>query len=107
MAKATKIPKIPKNLSDKDMMSGYVEEKSLESHFLAAEAAEDKKRRAKALGAKEKNASLAGLSDELVMQLDKELLKLKVELFNSGARNYTLRVKRDGDNIVISPKIIK
>lgn len=107
MAKATKIPKIPKNLSDKDMMSGYVEEKTLESHFLAAEAEEDKKRRTKALGMKNKNTSLAGLPDELVMQLDKELLKLQVELFNSGVKDYALRVKRDGNNIIISPKIIK
>ena len=38
MAKATKIPKIPKNLSDKDMFAGYVEENTVEAQFMAAEA---------------------------------------------------------------------
>ena len=33
--------KIPKGLSDKDMLQGYVEEVTMESQFMAAEAAED------------------------------------------------------------------
>ena len=37
--------KIPKNLSDKDMFQNYKEEETLESVFLSAEAADDRKRR--------------------------------------------------------------
>lgn len=107
MAKATKIPKIPKNLSDKDMFKGYVEETTVESQFMAAEAEEDKKHRAKSLGLKAKNTSLAGLNDEVIDLLDKELLKLKLELFNSGVKDYTMRVKREGNNIIVYPKILK
>ena len=36
--------KIPKGLSDKDMLQGYVEQVTMESQFMAAEEAEDKKR---------------------------------------------------------------
>ena len=51
--------KIPKGLSDKDMLQGYVEQVTMESQFMAAEEAEDKKRRAKAaLGKPEKNIAL-------------------------------------------------
>lgn len=34
--------KIPKGLSDKDMLQGYVEQVTMESQFMAAEEAEDK-----------------------------------------------------------------
>lgn len=105
MAKATKIPKIPKGLSDKDMLQGYVEETSIETQFMQAEANDDKIRRAKALGKKSNAAALAGLPDDLVAKLDKELLKLQMEMFNSGNKKYTLQVKREGNNIVIYPKI--
>ena len=51
MAKATKIPKIPKNLSDKDMFAGYVEENTVEAQFMAAEAEAEKKKRAQSVKA--------------------------------------------------------
>ena len=34
--------KIPKGLSDKDMLDGYVEDVTMEAQFLAAEAAEER-----------------------------------------------------------------
>ena len=40
--------KIPKGLADKDMFRDYVEEETLESRFLQAEAAEDKRRKRQA-----------------------------------------------------------
>ena len=56
--------KIPKGLSDKDMLQGYVEQVTLESQFLAAEEAEDKRRRARAgLSKPEKNIALTGFTD--------------------------------------------
>ena len=53
--------KIPKGLSDKDMFKGYVEEDSMEAQFLAAEAAEDKKRRAKAFASENRQNALTWL----------------------------------------------
>jgi len=94
--------KIPKGLSDKDMLQGYVEQVTME--FMAAEEAEDKKRRAKAaLGKPEKNIALTGFSDELVEELGRKLLELKMELFREGVKNYTLKVKKDGHTITIKP----
>lgn len=96
--------KIPKGLSDKDMLQGYVEQETMESHFLAAEEAEDKKRRAKAaLGKPEKSISLTGFDDELVDLLGRKLLELKMELFREGIKNYTMKVKREGKSIIITP----
>ena len=80
----------------------------MESQFMAAEEAEDKKRRAKAaLGKPEKNIALTGFSDELVEELGRKLLELKMELFREGVKNYTLKVKKDGQVITIKPVAIK
>ena len=96
--------KIPKGLSDKDMLQGYVEEVTMESQFMAAEAAEDQKRRAKALAATQsKNISLAGLDDALVEQLGRKLLELKMELMRNGISKYTMKVKREKNSIIITP----
>ena len=80
----------------------------MESQFMAAEEAEDKKRRAKAaLGKPEKNIALTGFSDELVEELGRKLLELKMELFREGVKNYTLKVKKDGQVITIKPVAFK
>ena len=96
--------KIPKGLSDKDMLQGYVEQVTLESQFLAAEEAEDKRRRARAgLSKPEKNIALTGFTDELTEELGRKLLELKMELFRDGIKNYTMKVKKDGQSIIIKP----
>ena len=80
--------KIPKGLSDKDMLQGYVEQVTLESQFLAAEEAEDKRRRARAgLSKPEKNIALTGFTDELTEELGRKLLELKMELFRGMNRD--------------------
>ena len=100
--------KIPKGLSDKDMLQGYVEQVTMEDQFMAAEEAEDRRRRARAgLGKPEKNIALTGFSDELVEELGKKLLELKMELFREGIKNYTMKVKRDGQTITIKPVALK
>lgn len=100
--------KIPKGLSDKDMLQGYVEQVTMEDQFMAAEEAEDRRRRARAgLGRPEKNIALTGFSDELVEDLGKKLLELKMELFREGIKNYTMKVKRDGRIITIKPVVLK
>lgn len=100
--------KIPKGLSDRDMLQGYVEQVTMEDQFLAAEEAEDKRRRAKAFNLKqEKNISLTGFSDELVEELGRKLLELKMELFREGIKNYTFKVKREGRDITIKTVPLK
>ncbi|MDD3115313.1 MAG: hypothetical protein PHQ44_06225 [Anaerovibrio sp.] len=100
--------KVPKGLSDKDMLQGYVEQVTMESQFLAAEEAEDKRRRTRAgLSGPEQNIALTGFSDELVEELGKKLLELKMELFRDGIRNYAMKVKKDGRSIIIKPVELK
>ena len=82
--------KIPKGLSDKDMLQGYVEQVTMA-----------------ALGKPEKNIALTGFSDELVEELGRKLLELKMELFREGVKNYTLKVKKDGQTITIKPAALK
>ncbi len=100
--------KIPKGLSDKDMLQGYVEQVTMEDQFMAAEEAEDRRRRARAgIGKPEKNIALTGFSDDLVEELGKKLLELKMELFREGIKNYTMKVKKDGQTITIKPVALK
>ncbi len=96
--------KIPKGLSDKDMLQGYVEQVTLESQFLAAEEAEDKRRRARAGRSEpEENLALPGCTDARAEALGRALLELKMELFRDGIKNYTMKVKKDGQSIIIKP----
>ncbi|MBP3231072.1 MAG: hypothetical protein J6M33_02105 [Anaerovibrio sp.] len=97
--------KIPKGLSDKDMLDGYVEDVTMEAQFLAAEAAEDAKRREKIFGKKGNSLSMSGLDDETLDKLGRKLLELKMELFREGIKNYTLKVKRENWDIIITPVI--
>ncbi|MBR2143667.1 hypothetical protein [Anaerovibrio sp.] len=97
--------KIPKGLSDKDMLDGYVEDVTMEAQFLAAEAAEDTKRREKLFGKKGNSLSMSGLDDETLDKLGRKLLELKMELFREGIKNYTLKVKRENWDIIITPVI--
>ena len=97
--------KIPKGLSDKDMLDGYVEDVTMEAQFLAAEAAEEKKRRAKIFGKQGNSLSMSGLDDETLDKLGRKLLELKMELFREGIKNYTLKVKREDWDIIITPVV--
>ena len=108
MSKMTKKPKqakIPKNLSDKDMFAGFVEEETLESKFIAAEKAEEKRRKERASVEPPADLARAGLTPEIMERLGKELLQLKMELFREDIKNYTMQIKRDGQKIILSPKV--
>ena len=96
--------KIPKNLSDRDMFKGYVEEDTLADTFLKAEKREDAKR-AQRRAAEREDISTLALSPQIVKQLGKMLLELKMTLFQDGVRNYDIRVRRDGRKIVLEPVI--
>ena len=96
--------KIPKNLSDKDMLKNWVEESSVEDQFMAAE--KKAKPAAKAQGDFEPPADFrqAGFHPALMQELGRQLLQLRLQLAQKGASHFTYQIKREGENIVFQPK---
>lgn len=99
--------KIPKGLTDKDMMQNYVEEVSLEDKFIEAEKIADKKRREQAGIEPPAKLGQAGFTPQLTEELGKALLQLKMELYCEGIKNFSYKIKRDGENIILMPKYKK
>lgn len=99
--------KIPKGLTDKDMFQNYVEEETLEDTFIKAEKIANKKRRERAGIEPPAELGRAGFTPVLAEELGKALLQLKMELFREGVTNYSFKIKRDGENIVLVPKYKK
>lgn len=99
--------KIPKGLTDKDMMQNYVEEVSLEDKFIEAEKIADKKRREQAGIEPPAKLGHAGFTPQLTEELGKALLQLKMELYREGIKNFSYKIKRDGENIILMPKYKK
>ena len=95
--------KIPKNLSDKEMFKDYQEDTSLEDAFIKAEAADEKRRRRVAPPEPKVNLSIACLTPELVEKLGRTLMEQKLELAGQGITNYTIRVRRNGQDVILSP----
>ena len=95
--------KIPKNLTDKDMLKNWVEEETVEDKFLRAEKIEDKKRRERAGIEPPAELARAGLTRQLTEELGKALTELKMQLSLKGAKDITYKVKNDGTKIVITP----
>lgn len=99
--------KIPKGLTDKDMMQNYVEEVSLEDKFIEAEKIADKKRREQAGIEPPAKLGQAGFTPQLTEELGKALLQLKMELYREGIKKFSYKIKRDGENIILMPKYKK
>ena len=103
-----KMPKIPKNLTDKDMVKNYVEEQTIEDQLLKAAKKAEKLEEAAKLEAPPAHLARSGLTPEVgftpevIEKLGKALLSLKMELANSGVTGYNFKIKRDGENIVLS-----
>ena len=93
------MPKIPKNLSDKDMMKNWVEPETLEEQFEKAEKAEAKRRR-EAPGVA---LAKAGFTRRLTEDLGKALTELKLQLTLKGATDIKYKIKKDGETITIRP----
>lgn len=107
MAKATKIPKIPKGLTDKDMMANFVETETLEDKFIAAEKIAENRKKANAAIEPPVQLAKAGFTPALADELGRAILQLKMELKLGGASSVTFKIKRDGENIVLVPKYSK
>ena len=103
-----KMPKIPKNLTDKDMVKNYVEEQTIEDQLLNAAKKAEKLEQAAKLEAPPANLARAGLTPdvgftpEVIEKLGKTLLSLKMELANSGVTSYNFKIKRDGETITLN-----
>ena len=94
--------KIPRGLSDKDMIKNYVEEKSVEQQMLTAAKKAEKLRRVEESEAPPEPLAKAGFTKELTEQLGMELLALKIELAASGVKHYNFKIKRDGEKIFLT-----
>lgn len=96
--------KIPKNLSDKDMLKNFVEEPTLESMFM--EAGEKMEKKVAKRAADEhpgKDIRIAYLTQDVIDKIGKLLLELKVDLYKEGIVDYRMNVHREGKNIILSP----
>lgn len=95
--------KIPKNLSDKDMMKNWIEPETLEEQFEKAEKAAEKKRREQPGVEPPMELAKAGFNRQLTEELGKALTELKLQLQLKGATDITFKIKKDGETIKITP----
>lgn len=94
--------KIPRGLTDKDMIRNYVEEETVEQQLLNAAKKAEKLRRVAEAEAPPEPLAKAGFTPELTDKLGRELLALKLELSNAGVKSYNFKIKRDGDRITLT-----
>lgn len=94
--------KPPRGLTDKDMIKNYVEEKSVEAQLLTAAKKAEKRRLADAADAPPEPLAKAGFTKDLTEKLGMELLALKMELEMSGVKDYSFKIKRDGEKIILT-----
>lgn len=98
--------KIPKELSDTDMLKGYEADETIAELL---EEQENKKIKATAIKNKsvDESINLAGitLKTAFLEDLGKALLAQKIELAQEGIDKYQYKVKREGKSIIIIPKI--
>ena len=96
------LSKIPKGLTDKDMVKNYIEEQTIEDKLLAAEKEAERVRAAQQLREPPKPLAQAGFTADLSDKLGRELLALKMELLNTGVKSYDFKIKRDGEKITLT-----
>ncbi|MBR6012487.1 MAG: hypothetical protein IK062_01725 [Selenomonadaceae bacterium] len=94
--------KIPRGLTDKDMVKNYIEEGTIESQLLTAAKKAEKLRLIEQAEAPPEPLAKSGFTKELTEKLGMELLAMKIELSNSGVKSYNFKIKRDGEKIILS-----
>ena len=104
-----KMPKIPRNLSDKEMFKGWQEEPTLEETMLKA--AEPKKTpprpQAGRSPEKREGAYQTYLSQDAIDTMEKLLLEIKVDLYKQGFSDYHINVRRDGNTILLEHQTVE
>ena len=96
------MPKIPRGLTDKDMVKNYVEEETIEQQLLNAAKKAEKMRLVAETEAPPEPLARAGFTPELTDKLGRELFALKMELSNAGIKSYNFKIKRDGERITLT-----
>lgn len=100
-----KAPKIPKNLSDKDMFKDWQEEPTLEETMLKASepktATHPQGRRTSNPSGNREGAYSTYLSQDAVDTMEKLLLEIKLDLFRQGISDYRVNVRREGNTILL------
>ena len=82
------MPKIPKGLTDKDMVKNYVEEETIEQQLLNAAKKAEKLRLVAEAEAPPAPLAKAGFTPELTDKL--------------GVKSYNFKIKRDGEKITLT-----
>lgn len=90
--------KIPKNLSDKDMLKNFHEEKTLEDIFL-----EGSEKKVSTPSSRLDGVKKLTLTQEELLKLEELLLALKLALYNEGTIDYYLQMELKNKKIIISP----
>ena len=98
-----KIPKIPRNLSDKDMFKGWQEEPTIEETMLKEAELKNKPLRQQPKRQLEKHdsASATYLSQDAIDTMEKLLLEIKLDMYKQGISDYHINVRRDGNTILL------
>ena len=99
--------KIPKNLSDKDMVRGFIEEETLANRFTRMEKEEEKREKEEAEIEPPLNLAKAGFTPALMDDLGRALMQLKMDLYRADVKNYTFKITRKGESLVLTPKYKK
>jgi len=100
-----KMPKIPRNLSDKDMFKGWQEEPTIEETMLqAAEPIQSTRPQLRCMpqkGEKREGTYQTYLSQDAIDTMEKFLLEIKLDFFKQGISDYHVNVRREGNTILL------
>lgn len=95
--------KIPRNLSDSAMFKDYKENKKGKSLFDIAKEFDD----ADTVKSHTVKKDDSYMDKYLTDALNKELLKLKLDLYKDGIIDYQIKIGREGNKIVLYPSVKK
>ena len=96
------MPKIPRNLSDKDMFKDWQEEPTIEETMLkAAEPKQAPHPQAKRASERREDAYQTYLSQDVIDTMEKLLLEIKLDLYKQGVADYRVNVRRERNTILL------
>jgi len=96
------VAKIPKGLSDKDMMRGHEAEETLAETLLRKEKEAEERARAKAEKEPPADLARAGLTSAQTEELGRALTELKLTLAQEHVTSYRLKIRRSGRQVIIT-----
>ncbi len=102
--------KIQKGLSDEDMMKGFAEEETFETALLKDDASTSNKAAVKPKDRKiEDDFYQEFLTERVKTEIGKLLLAIKMDYFKDDVKDFSIQVKRNGQNIILetAPKKVK